>query len=60
MNMSTKLAVVGAYVLIVSVIVFKQGFENGDYLMVVVGLMSLVVQVDHLPGPAPDPAACGA
>ncbi|HEY5850057.1 MAG TPA: hypothetical protein VIT62_04735 [Lysobacter sp.] len=43
--MSTKLAVVGAYVLIVSVIVLKQGVENGDHLMVAVGLMSLAVQV---------------
>ncbi|UNK50673.1 hypothetical protein MNR01_06610 [Lysobacter sp. S4-A87] len=42
--MSTKLAVVGAYVLIASVIVFKHGFESGDYLMVIVGLMSLAVQ----------------
>ncbi len=45
MNMSTKLAVVGAYVLIVSLIVFKQGFESRDYLMVIVGLMSLAVLV---------------
>ncbi|MFC3816438.1 hypothetical protein [Lysobacter sp. GCM10012299] len=43
--MSTKLAVVGAYVLIVSLIVFKKGFESGDYLLVTVGLMSLAVQV---------------
>ncbi len=44
MNMSTKLTFVGAYVLIVSMIVFKQGFESGNYLMVIVGVMSLAVQ----------------
>lgn len=45
MNMSTKLTIVAAYVLIVAVVVFKVGFDSRNYLLVILGLIALAVEV---------------
>lgn len=45
MSMSSKLAFVGAYVLVLAAIVLKHGVDSGNFVLVAVGLLSLVVPV---------------